>query len=155
MAKKLWARLLIEYPAEVIMAGAEQCVKKQKYLPNVHDVIEECESSSANLFGMPNVRSAYVEACRAPSPKAEYNWTHLAVYYAGRASDWFLLANEPEQIAFPVFERNYQLLMAKVKNGESLEIELPKALPEETTVPLEKKLQLERLKAMRADLDLE
>jgi len=155
MAKKLWARLLMEYPAQVVMAAAEQCVKKQKFLPNVHDVIEECETSAADLLGMPDAHSAYVEACRAPSPKAEYNWTHPAVYYAGRASDWFLLANEPEQIAFPVFERNYQLLMAKVKNGESIEIDLPKALPEETTVPLEKKQQLERLKAMRAELNLD
>lgn len=155
MAKKLWSRLLSEFPGEILMQAGEQCVKKQKFLPNVHDIIEECNTSSAGLMGLPHARAAYIEACRAPSPKSKYSWTHPAIYYAGRASDWFFLANETEHTAFPVFERNYQLLLGRIKNGETLEIDLPKALPAETTVPLKKKQQLERLKQLRSDLKID
>lgn len=154
MAKQLWARLLVDYPAETIMFAAEQVVKQQKFLPNVHDVVEACQSSAHQLLGMPDAHSAYIEACRAPSPKKEYNWTHPAVYYAGRSSDWFFLANTIEAKAFPVFERNYAMLMERVAAGEDIEIELPKALPEHIEKPIERKDLLKKMKQLLKDSGL-
>lgn len=154
LAKQLWARLLVDYPAETILFAAEQVVKQQKFLPNVHDVIEACQSAAHVLLGMPDAHSAYIEACRAPSPKKEYNWTHPAVYYAGRASDWFFLANSIESQAFPVFERNYSMLMEKVAAGENIEIELPKALPEEIEKPIERKDLQKKMKQLLKDTGL-
>ena len=153
MAKQLWARLLVDFPADTIMFAAEQVVKQQKYLPNVHDVVEACQSSAHKLLGMPDTYSAYIEACRAPSPKKTYQWTHPAVYYAGRASDWFFLANSVEAKAFPVFERNYALLMEKVASGESIEIDLPKALPEKIEKLIERKELQKKMKQLIKDLD--
>lgn len=153
MAKQLWARLLVDFPAETIMFAAEQVVKQQKFLPNVHDVVEACQSSAHKLLGMPDAHSAYIEACRAPSPKKEYNWSHPAVYYAGRASDWFFLANSIESKAFPVFARNYAILVEKVAAGESIEIELPKALPEHIEKPLERKDLQQKMKQLLSDLN--
>ncbi|HCM04496.1 MAG TPA: hypothetical protein DIC30_00660 [Oceanospirillales bacterium] len=154
LAKQLWARLLVDYPAETIMFAAEQVVKQQKFLPNVHDMIEACQSSAHKLLGMPDAHSAYVEACRAPSPKKEYNWSHPAVYFAGRASDWFFLANSVEAKAFPVFERNYVMLMERVAAGESIELELPKALPENIEVPIERKDLQKKMKQLLQDTGL-
>lgn len=154
MAKQLWARLLVEYPADTIMFAAEQVVKKQKFLPNVHDVVEACQTSAHQLLGMPDVHSAYIEACRAPSPKKAYQWTHPAVYYAGRASDWFFLANTVEAKAFPVFERNYLLLVEKVAAGENMEIDLPKALPDHIAKPLERKDLQDKMKQLLKDSGL-
>lgn len=154
LAKQLWARLLVDYPAETIMFAAEQVVKQQKFLPNVHDMIEACQSSAHKLLGMPDAYSAYIEACRAPSPKKTYQWTHPAVYYAGRASDWFFLANSVEAKAFPVFERNYIMLMERVAAGESIEIELPKALPENIETPLNRKELQEKMKQLIKDSGL-
>jgi hypothetical protein len=155
MAKQLWARLLSDYPAKTIMFAAEQVVKEQKFLPNIHDVVEACQTSAHKLLGMPDVYAAYIEACRAPSPKKEYQWTHPAIYYAGRASDWFFLANTVEAKAFPVFERNYAILVEKVASGESIEIELPKALPDHIEKPLERKDLQEKMKQLLKDLEQE
>ena len=155
MAKQLWARLLVDYSADIIMLACEQVVKGQKYLPNVHDVVDACEQSVHLVLGMPDAHSAYIEACRAPSPKKEYDWTHPAVYYAGRASDWFFLANTTEQKAFSVFQRNYSLLMDKVRAGEDLAIELPKALPEDIAKPIQRKDLKLKMKALLKESGLE
>jgi hypothetical protein len=154
MAKQLWARLLSDFPAETIMFAAEQVVKQQKFLPNVHDVVEACNSSAHKLLGMPDAHSAYIEACRAPSPKKEYTWTHPAVYYAGRSSDWFFLANSVEAKAFPVFARNYALLIERVAAGESIEIDLPKALPEHIEKPIKREDLQEKMKQLLKDSGL-
>jgi len=155
MAKQLWSRLLVDYDANTMLKAAELVVKQQKFLPNVHDVLEACEQAQHIVLGVPDPHAAYVEACRAPSPKAEYNWTHPAVYYAGRASDWFMLANEPEQVAYPVFERNYALLLDRIRNGEELNIELPKAIPEKIERPLERKEQAQNLRNLMKESGLE
>ena len=154
IAKQLWSRLLVDFDAQTLMFAAERVVKGSKFLPNVHDVVEACEKSQHIILGVPDAHAAYVEACRAPSPKAEFDWSHPAVYYAGRASDWFLLSTEPESVAFPVFERNYGLLLDRVRAGETLAIELPKAIPEVIERPLEKKQQAEKLKSLMQDLGL-
>lgn len=147
MAKRLWAKLLADYSGQVIMRAAEKTVKDSTYLPNVHEVLMRCDI--ADVHGLPSTHAAYMEACRAPSPKREYSWTHPAIYYAGRASDWFFLANEPEAVAFPVFKRNYELLLQRIQQGEEIELELPKALPEHSSVPLPRKEQQQRLHALQ------
>ena len=150
MAKRLWLRLLGDYSGEVIMRAAEKAVKENGWLPNVHEVLARCDV--AEVLGLPAAHAAYVEACRAPSPKKEFNWRHPAVYFAGRATDWFFIANEPEEKVFPVFKRNYDLLLNRIQNGEDLEIDLPRALPQETTTPLSRDEQKDRLKNLMADL---
>ncbi|KZZ05206.1 MULTISPECIES: replication protein P [Thalassolituus] len=150
MAKRLWLRLLGDYSGEVIMRAAEKAVKENGWLPNVHEVLARCDV--AEVLGLPAAHAAYVEACRAPSPKKEFNWSHPAVYFAGRATDWFFIANEPEEKVFPVFKRNYDLLLNRIQNGEDLEIDLPRALPQETTTPLSRDEQKDRLKNLMADL---
>lgn len=134
IAKRLWLRLLSEYDGNVIMRAAEKTVKESKWLPSVHDVVSRCDM--ADTYGLPSAHSAYIEACRAPSPKIEFDWSHPAVYYAGRASDWFFLSSAPESTAFPVFKRNYELLLARVQNGEELSIDIPLAIPEKIEAPL-------------------
>ncbi|HIE91615.1 MAG TPA: hypothetical protein EYQ83_01610 [Acidobacteria bacterium] len=150
MAKRLWLRLLGDYSGEVIMRAAEKAVKENSWLPNVHEVLARCDISE--VLGLPSPHAAYVEACRAPSPKKEFNWSHPAVYFAGRSTDWFFIANEPEEKVFPVFKRNYDLLLNRIQNGENLEIDIPRGLPEETTTPLSRDEQKDRLKNLMADL---
>lgn len=150
MAKRLWLRLLGEYSGDVIMRAAERAVKESGWLPNVHEVLARCDI--AGSLGLPSAHAAYVEACRAPSPKKEFHWSHAAVYFAGRATDWFFIANEPEDKVFPVFKRNYDLLLTRLQNGESLELDIPPALPTETTTPLSRDEQKSRLKNLLQDL---
>ena len=59
-------------------------------------MLECCQQGLSDL-GLPSARDAYMEACRAPSPRAAQAWSHPAVYLAGRDSDWFFLANNTER----------------------------------------------------------
>ncbi|MCA6064472.1 replication protein P [Thalassolituus marinus] len=147
MAKRLWSRLLGEYSPEVIMRAAEKSVKESTFLPNVHEVLARCDI--ADTLGLPTAYAAYVEACRAPSPKKEFNWSHPAIYFAGRASDWFFLANTPEEHAFPVYQRNYEILLKRIQNGEEIELDIPKALPQEVIIPLAREEQQQRLQDLK------
>lgn len=148
MAKRLWLRLLGEYSGAVIMRAAERVVKESSWLPSVHDVIERCDI--ADTHGLPNAYSAYIEACRASSPKKEFAWSHPIVYYAGVATDWFFLANTAEQYAFPVFKHNYEILLRRLQRGEEITIEIPKAIPEKVEVFLSKEENLEQIEKIKS-----
>jgi hypothetical protein len=104
--------------------------------------------------GLPDAYAAYIEACRAPSPKRDQHWSHPIVYHAGAASDWFFLAGSAESRAFPVFKHNYELLLERLRNGERLDLPLPKALPAEIQQPLSRDERKARLQKMRKDLQI-
>jgi hypothetical protein len=73
---------------------------------------------------------------------------------AGKATDWFFLSSQPEVQVFPVFERNFLLLLERVKRGEKLDLPVAKALTKKKQEPLEPEVQKEKLKALREQLDL-
>lgn len=150
MAKRLWLRLLADYSGAAIMRAAEKSVRESSFLPNVHEVLSRCDS--AETLGLPSAHAAYVEACRATTPKREFSWSHPAIYFAGRATDWFFIANEPEQVVFPVFKRNYELLIKRVEAGEELHVEVEKALPQESSVPLSAEEQKRRMAQLKQSL---
>ncbi len=127
--KKLWLDALADYPLEQVLHGAKQAIETSEYLPTLNRMIECCRDS-LSTYGLPDARSAYREACAAPSPKSAQPWSHPAVYFAGRDADWFLLASEPESRSWPVFQAAYQHWCSKVMAGERLEIEAPEALPQ-------------------------
>lgn len=146
-AKKLWARLLADYSGDVIMRAAEKAVKENSFLPNVHEVLARCDI--ADTMGLPSAHAAYMEACRAPSPKKDFHWSHPAVYFAGRASDWFFLANTIEEQAFPVFKRNYDILLQRIQNGEDLAMDIAPALPETVEIALPRDEQQKRMQDLK------
>lgn len=150
IAKKYWLSNLEQYSPRQIVAAAKRVIQSQDYLPSIAAFIRACEEGK-DLFGLPATRQAYSEACSAPSPKNEYAWSHEAVYFAGKAAGWFLLANEPESTAYPVFEYHYEQLCRKVVRGEELKIPAPDALTE----TVEKKLGKEETKARFAQLKKE
>ncbi len=150
-AKKLWFSNLIDYSPEQILNAAHRAIKSSEYLPTIRSLLKYCEDDFS-LFGLPDTRNAYIEACKAPEPKAEHQWSHPAVYYAGKASDWFFLANNIESRALPVFERNYSILCERVRKGEKLEISIPEALPETITTPLSTQQQQQQIDHLRDQL---
>ena len=150
--KKLWLESLVRFTPEVIRLGAKRVIENSEFLPTLHTMIRHCESESTE--GLPEAHAAYIEACQAPSPKAAHNWSHPAVYHAGKAADWYFLANNSEKAAFPVFERHYQLLCERVIAGEELAPPQVHALPETVERPLTKEENQARLKALREDLGL-
>ena len=150
---RLWITHLKDYSPEVVQRVADDVIKNERYLPNLATFRSYCDHAYS-LFGLPDVHSAYVEACRAPNPKKEYKWSHLAVYYAGLATDWFFISSAVESKVLPVFKRNYEMICDRVIKGEELAAPLHKALPAEVSIPLDKKANLSRLKKLRESMDL-
>lgn len=151
-AKRLWFGSISSYSAEEILKGAQLAIKQSEFLPSVASFIRFIEQACTESLGLPDAHAAYIEACRAPSPKAEFNWSHLTIYYAGLASDWFLLANSPEKQAFPVFKRNYDLLCQRVRDGAELPPPVQAALPEKIQRPLDKAEQKKRMAELKESL---
>ena len=100
--KKLWLDSLADYPVEQILKGAKHAIEHSEYLPTLNRMLECCQQGLTDL-GLPSARDAYIEACRAPAPRADQAWSHPAVYLAGRDSDWYFLANNTERSSWPVF----------------------------------------------------
>lgn len=150
-AKQLWFTHLKEYSAEQILRAAHRAIKESEYLPTIAGLVKYCENEW-NLYGLPDPRSAYVEACRASSPKAEYHWSHPAVYHAGCAADWFFLANNTEAKAYPVFEQHYRQICDRVRQGETFTVPAIPALPASLPTTLSHEEQVARIHALKEQL---
>jgi len=146
--KKLWLEALAEYPVEQILKGAKHAIEHSEYLPTLNRMLESCRQGLADL-GLPGAREAFLEACRAPSPRSAQPWSHPAVYLAGRDSDWFFLENNPERRTWPVFSEHYQRYVNAVVRGEKLQVPAPEALEKSTAAPLSREEQLAELKKLR------
>ncbi len=153
MAKRLWVETLKPFNSLVILQAAKKIITESEYLPSINRMIKACQES-AGTGQLPDPHSAYVEACRAPSPKTDHHWSHPAVYYAGKEADWYFLANNTEQKAFPIFAQCYQRVCARVLAGEDLPLPKANALPERMDTTLSKNENQERLAALRSSLKL-
>lgn len=152
-ARRLWLNSLAQFAPETILRGARTVIEESEYLPTLHRMIRACQGDPGKL-GLVDAHQAYVEACRAPSPKAAYNWSHPAVYHAGCASDWYFLTSSAEKVAFPIFERHYLKLCERVMNGAVLPAPNIPALPETIETPLSKEENAKRMEDLRKLLDL-
>ena len=146
--KKLWLESLRDYPVEQILKGARHALEHSEYLPTLNRMLESCQQGLADI-GLPAAHDAYLEACRAPSPKSAQPWSHPAVYLAGRDSDWFFLANNSERVTWPVFRGHYQRYCTAVMRGEQLEVPTPEALEHTRAAPLSADEQIVELRKLR------
>lgn len=153
LTKKYWLQCLSEFYPMQLVAAARRLVKSQDYLPTISAMIRMCEQT-ADLFGLPGERDAYTEACRAPAPKVLHTWSHPAVYFAGKATDWFLLASEPEEKVYPLFCWNYRQLCERVIRGEELALPVTQALEDSPSRPLSYEERQARMKDLRQSLDV-
>ncbi|MEQ9465257.1 MAG: replication protein P [Haliea sp.] len=151
--KKLWLDSLADYPVEQILRGARHAIENSEYLPTLHRMLECCREGIAGL-GLPAPYDAYLEACGARSPRSAQTWSHPAVYLAGRDSDWFFLANNPERLTWPVFRQHYQDYCTRVLRGETLAIPEEPALEQHSPAPLGTEEQLAELKKLRETANL-
>ncbi len=138
---------------EQILKGAKHAIEHSEYLPTLNRMLECCQQGLGEL-GLPHARDAYLEACRAATPKSAQAWSHPAVYLAGRDSDWFFLANNTERTSWPVFKAHYDQYCARVMRGETLAVPQPAALEKKAAAPLAREEQLTRLQALREQTGL-
>ncbi len=147
--KKYWLGHLRCFSAAQLKRAAAELSTSREFMPTLADVVKTCRKDIA-LFGLPPARRAWEEACLAPAPKLAYDWSHEAVYLAGKAVGWSLLASEPESVSYPQFEYHYLDLCRQVVEGAELKIERPAPLPQQTRTELDAAEVRARLRAMRA-----
>lgn len=153
ITKRLWFESLQRFEANTILKAAKSVIESSEYLPTLRTMIRHCEEVSD--LGLPEAHNAYIEACRAPSPKANQEWSHPAVYYAGKNCDWYFLQSSNEEIAFPIFKKIYEKICQQVLQGTVLPE--PKRIAIEENIEeklLDKNSNLKHLHNLKQSLDL-
>ena len=150
--KRLWLESLQRFDCKLILQATKNLLENEEFLPTLATVIKYCEKMGHQ--NLPEAHEAYLEACRAPSPKANANWSHLAVYHAGKACDWYFLLNNPEYQAYPIFREHYEKVCEKVMRGEQLPAP-QRALPEKIDpAKVDRSANKKRLQALRKTLEI-
>lgn len=126
-AKSVWLQSLKEFSPRRILRATKKAIDNTRFFPDLADIRELCKLRF-DEHGLKEPLQAYYEACNAPFQTRESGWSHLAVYLAARETGWFMIRGEPQKTAFPVFERNYEILCNRVLDGEDLEADMTRAL---------------------------
>nr|WP_283777849.1 replication protein P [Sansalvadorimonas sp. 2012CJ34-2] len=150
-ARSLWAKGLADLHPQLIKKAAIKSIKESKFLPSLSALRQLCETRYEDL-GLKDPLQAYYEACRATNRTREGFWSHLAVYLAAKETGWQLLEGEPQNVALPVFERNYEILCNRIVAGENLEGEMFKALENHAQMDELRKAQIAAEKKLRKDM---
>ena len=144
-AKRLWKESLQQFSNEQILRAAKKIIEQSEYLPTLHRMIRACEDDLGEQ-GIPDVRSAYMEAANKPSPKNVQEWSHPIVYHAGKSVGWYAMAHVAEHISYPAFEDIYRDLIKRCLGGEEFTVDKPAMIEEKpsrkpTAEAIEKELQ--------------
>lgn len=152
-AKRLWMESLDNFSPDIILKAVHQIIKESDYLPTISRIARLCDELQTG-HSLPDARIAYIDACKAESPKRNAQWKHPAIYYAGRMTGWRYLAQTDETLAFPTFKEHYDALCQRVRNGETLPTIAQEALPEKIENTLSKDENSERMANLRKELGI-
>ena len=151
-AKRVWKNSLQEFSPRRILLAGKRALDTSKFFPDLSDIRELCKFRYDEM-GLKEPLQAYYEACYAPVQTRDHHWSHLAVFLAARESGWMLLRSEEQRVAFPVFERNYEILCNRVLEGEDLEASVLKGIEDsrskEVTRAAEDAAKQEQQKVMK------
>lgn len=127
LAKREWALSLEGYGEAELVAAVNRCKETTSWMPSIAEFIDILRDINGD-FGLPGVRDAYAEACLHADHPLHHQWSHPAVYHAGRETGWFLLRSEEESKALPAFRYHYEVICRRVRQGEALDQPVPPAL---------------------------
>ena len=132
IAKREWALSLQGYSEAELVLAVNRCKESFIWMPAIAEFLSLLRRDYES-YGLPTTLDAYREACMAADHPREYDWSHPAVYHAGRATDWFRLRTEEKSQVFRDFEHNYRTLCRRVVDGESLEVPVAMGLPDKSS----------------------
>ena len=131
--RRLWLDALQHYSPTTIINAARSVITSSEFLPTLKTMLDHCNQCSSSQI--PDAHAAYVEACCAPSPKVDYEWSHPLVYHAGAQCGWQFLQGSNEDSAFPVFKKIYQELCEQLRTGKEFSVPQQPALEQKPGVP--------------------
>ncbi len=127
LAKREWALSLSGYSEPELVAAINRCKETLAWMPTISEFIAILNDLNGD-YGLPPLRSAYVEACMNADKPTRHSWTHRAIYHAGRATGWFRLRSEEESQVLADFRYNYEVVCRRVRAGEALDEPVPVAI---------------------------
>ncbi len=128
-AKREWALSLAGIPANLVEMALERCKREHAWPPTIAEFLKLVQPAPESL-GLPDVASAYQEACRHSHHPSDHHWSHPCVQIAARDVGYFNLRSESERVSRPAFQKAYLSLIERLAAGETFTIEQPMALPE-------------------------
>ncbi len=131
IAKREWALSLEGYTEAELVAAIDYCKEHSAWMPTISEFIKVLRNLTGD-HGLPIAKHAYEEACNHADSASKHQWTHPAIYHAGKATGWFRLRTEDESDVFSDFRYNYDVLCRRVRAGEQLETPVPVALPDKS-----------------------
>lgn len=109
-------------------------MQKTPFLPTVAQFAEWCHLAPAEMFGLSDVRTSYSKAFRYATEsyivgnssiiKADI-YTILLATNVGLS----VLRDYSEKDSYPIFEHHYEVLLNRLRNGEDITADVPKAIP--------------------------
>ena len=135
--KKLWAVTLKNETPEVILEAVESVIASQSYLPTLTDLMKACKEIN-KMDGYPTAEEAYIEARKSYQPRAEFDWSHPIVYFAGKKIGWNNLNEKDSSENLQAFKKIFNNLKIDAINGKKFEIK--DNTPLDTRKPLNKSL---------------
>jgi len=153
MIMRLWRDALEGFSPETILSAGRFAIESSDYLPTLNKMLGCCHHVLRG-DGIPTPRDAFLEACGKASPKHEQAWSHPIVYFAGRDSDWFFLSSNAEKETFPVFKKHYDRWLARLNQGEVIELPARGELPGDSATEMSAEERKSALASLREDLSL-
>ena len=135
--KKLWAVTLKNETPTVILEAVESVISSQSYLPTLTDLMKACKEIN-KMDGFPTAEEAYIEARKSYQPRAEFEWSHPIVYFAGKKIGWNNLNEKDSTENLKAFKKIFNNLKNDAINGKKFEIKDNNLLDERK--PLNKSL---------------
>nr|WP_207063758.1 replication protein P [Motiliproteus sp. SC1-56] len=132
IAKREWALSLRGFSEQELVTAVNRAKEEFVWMPTVAEFLSLLRKD-LQAYGLPGALNAYQEACRYADHPLQHDWSHPAVYFAGRETEWFRLRTEEKYRVFPDFELNYRRLCERVIAGEELDVPLPKGLPDRSS----------------------
>ncbi|GGO83040.1 hypothetical protein GCM10011348_25840 [Marinobacterium nitratireducens] len=128
IAKREWALSLRGYGEAELVAAIDHCKERLAWMPTISEFLKILQDLGTR--GLPGLQSAYQEACMHAEHPTRHDWSHPAVYHAGRATGWFRLRSEEQEQVLPDFRYHYGVMVRRARDGEDLTVPVPVALPD-------------------------
>ncbi len=150
LAKQLWLAKLEKFENELIFEAIDKIIETAKYLPSLSTVLNLIKELKFKKFKVPSPNKAYIEASSLGEINPlDFSWSHPYVYHAGAKIGWYRLKTDSEFEIKKEFLEVYGEILEESELNESFAL-----LPEKkdnlvSEKPLDKKNQIERLKAIK------
>ncbi len=118
--KRVWQPHVKAFDSSDIQRALDQVITRFSWPPTLMEFIHAVHGTRAGTTPLPTMDQAYQEACRHASAPRQAQWSHVAVYHAGRATGWYRLRSDSGAGVVRAFSIEYDKVIARLFDGDVL-----------------------------------